>query len=164
MDIADNRVVSMRYTLRDTNGNVLEEVGDDGLEYLHGHGNIVPGLEETLEGESEGDTFDVTVPPEEAYGEHLDELVSRVDRDTFPEDKELEPGMVFQAVREDFGGEDASEFLVVRKIVGEEVEVDANHPLAGKTLSFDGEVLGVREARDEELEAGRPLAEESDGE
>lgn len=160
MEASDDHVVSIRYTLRDADGNVLEEVGDEGLEYLHGHENIVPGLEETLANKTEGDDFETTVPPEEGYGEHMDELVSRVGRDTFPEDQELEPGMVFQAVRDDVGGEDASQFLVVRKIIGEEVEVDANHPLAGKTLSFDGRVLGVREARDEELDAGRPLAED----
>jgi len=163
MEVADGCVVSIRYTLRDAEGNSLEEVGDDGLEYLHGHGNIVPGLEEALEGATEGDSFDVTVPPEEAYGEHMEELVSRVARDTFPEDRELEPGMVFQAVREGEDAEESSEFLVVRKIIGEEVEVDANHPLAGRRLTFEGEVLDVREAREEELEAGRPLAEEQTG-
>lgn len=157
MEAEDDLVVRIQYQLFDGDGGLLEEVDEEGLEYLHGHENIVPGLEEELEGLVEGDTFDVTVPPEEAYGEHMEELVSRVDRDTFPDDQELEPGMVFQATKDDAEGEEASQFLVVRKIVGKEVEVDANHPLAGKTLQFDGEILNVREASDDELDAGRPL-------
>lgn len=159
MEISDDCVVTIRYSLSDGDGNVLEQVGEDGLAYLHGHENIVPGLESELEGKEESDEFEVTLEPEEAYGEHMDELVSRVDRETFPEDEELEPGMVFQAVKSDIGGGDgeASQFLVIQKIVGDEVVVDANHPLAGKTLSFEGAVLGVREATDEESEAGRPL-------
>jgi FKBP-type peptidyl-prolyl cis-trans isomerase SlyD len=148
--------------LTDTDtGDVLEEVGEDeGLPYLHGHDNIVPGLENELEGKTPGDDFEVTVEPEEAYGERMEELVSKMDRDAFPEDQDLEPGMVFQAVKSDVEGDEASQLLMIKKIVGDEVEVDANHPLAGKTLQFDGSVVDVREATDQELEQGHPTREQ----
>ena len=161
MEVADDHVVTISYTLTDTeSGNVLEQVGEDeGLPYLHGHDNIVPGLENELADKEPGDDFDVTVEPDEAYGERMEELVNEMDRDEFPEDQELEPGMVFQAVRSDVQGEEASQFLVIKKIVGDTVEVDANHPLAGKTLTFEGSVVDVREATDEELSQGHPTRE-----
>lgn len=160
MKIDDDRVATISYQLQNEEGEVLEQVDEEeGLTYLHGHENIVPGLEEELLGKEPGDDYEVTVPPDDGYGEHVEELVSKVPRDTFPEDVELEPGMVFQAVKDDVGGDEAeaSEFLVVRKIVGDEIEVDANHPLAGETLQFEGEVMEVREASDDEIEMGRPL-------
>lgn len=162
MDVADDRIVKISYSLEDVEtGDQLEQVGEDeGLEYLHGHENIVPGLEEELAGKEPGDAFEAEIPPEKGYGEHMEELVSKMDRDAFPDDQELEPGMVFQAVQGDSGGEQESQFLMVKKIVGDEVEVDANHPLAGKTLHFDGSVVDVREATDQELEQGHPTREQ----
>lgn len=161
MEVADDRVVTISYTLTDADtGDVLEEVDEsEGLPYLHGHDNIVPGLEEELADNEPGDEFDVTIDPEQAYGERMEELVSKMDRDEFPEEQELEPGMIFQAVKADGEGDEASQFLMIRKIVGDEVEVDANHPLAGKTLTFEGSVVDVREAEDEELEQGHPTRE-----
>jgi len=165
MEVADDHVVTISYTLTDTeSGDLLEQVGEDeGLPYLHGHDNIVPGLEEELVEKSPGDDFEVTIDPEDAYGERMEELVSRMDRDAFPEEQDLEPGMVFQAVRGDGGDEEASQFLMIKKIVGDEVEVDANHPLAGKTLTFEGAVVDVREAEDEELDQGHPNREPPQG-
>lgn len=164
MEIEDDRVATISYQLQNEEGEVLEQVDDnEGLTYLHGHENIVPGLEEELQGKEPGDDYEVTVPPENGYGERVEELISKVPRDTFPEDVELEPGMVFQAVNDEVEGEEASEFLVVRKIAGDEVEVDANHPLAGQTLDFEGEVMEVREASEDEIEIGRPLREGGEG-
>ena len=101
MEIADDCAVTILYTLTDADsGEVLEKVDEEpGLTYLHGHANIIPGLEKELEGKEVGDEFDVTVAPEEGYGERVEELVSEVERDAFPEDQELEPGMVFEAVK-----------------------------------------------------------------
>ncbi len=165
MEVADDCVVIISYVLKDADsGEVLEEVDDqEGLAYLHGHDNIVPGLEEALDSKEPGDDFEATIPPEKGYGERADELVSKMDRDAFPEDQDLEPGMVFQAVRSDTGGEKASQFLMVTKIAGDEVEVDANHPLAGKTLDFDGSIVDVRDAEEEELDQGHPTREPPQG-
>lgn len=158
MEIADDCVVTIRYELTDEETEtVLESLEDDNLTYLHGHGNIVAGLEEELDGKEPDDEFDVTVPPEKAYGERLEELVSRWDRDKFPEGQELEPGMMFEVSKAGGSGPEATQFVIIKKIVGDEVEVDANHPLSGKTLHFSGSVVDVREATDPELEQGRPL-------
>ena len=157
MEISDDCVVTIAYKLTDGSGSEIEQVGEEeGLAYLHGYGNIVPGLEEELHGLSAGEGFEVTIPPEKAYGEHADELVSWVDRDSFPGDTEPQPGMAFKASR---AGGEGQEILFVTEVNEEQVKVDANHPLAGKTLTFEGSVVEIREATEEEQEAGRPLEE-----
>jgi FKBP-type peptidyl-prolyl cis-trans isomerase SlyD len=161
MDVSDDCVVTIAYELTDGEGVDIEAVAEeDGLSYLHGHGNIVPGLEDALHGLSVGEGFETTVEPDRGYGEHADELVSWVDRDAFPGDTEPEPGMAFQASRSDAEGGEAQQILFVTEVTDEQVKVDANHPLAGKTLNFEGSVIDVREATDEEIEAGRPAEAE----
>lgn len=150
MQIAQDTVVSIDYTLRNTDGEVLDSSeGGEPLAYLHGHGNIIPGLEKALEGHEEGDQVSATVAPEEGYGEYSEQLVQNVPRDAFQGVEELEAGMRFQAQS------DQGPMVVTVKEVGdEEVVVDGNHVLAGQQLDFAVAVAGVRGASSDELEHG----------
>ncbi|MGZ9067786.1 MAG: FKBP-type peptidyl-prolyl cis-trans isomerase [Burkholderiales bacterium] len=149
MQIASEKVITIDYTLTDEAGETLDSSEQDGpLTYLHGSGNIVPGLEAALEGKSAGDSLKVVVPPADGYGEHDEELVQALPRDRFP-DGEIEIGMRFQA--QSGGG---TRVLTVVALTDEEVTIDANHPLAGRTLSFDVSVREVRNATQEEIAHG----------
>jgi FKBP-type peptidyl-prolyl cis-trans isomerase SlyD len=148
--IAHEKVVSIHYTLTDSAGTVLDSSsGSHPLAYLHGFGNIIPGLENALEGKATGDKFSVTVEPGEGYGERDEGLVQAVPRTAFKGVKELAPGMQFQAQ-----GPQGTRLVVVTQVTADIVTVDANHPLAGQTLHFEVEVSEVREATSEELEHG----------
>lgn len=149
MLIENRKVVTLEYTLTDETGEVLDtSKGSDPLVYLHGAGNIVPGLEVALMGKDEGESLKVTVAPPEGYGERDEELIETVPKDRF-DDEELEVGMQFQAT-----GPEGPVMLTVLKVQNDTVTLDANHPLAGKTLSFDVTVLAVRDATLEELTHG----------
>ena len=150
MKIGKNRVVRMNYTLRDESGATIESsVGREPLTYLHGLGNLVPGLEKALEGAEVGLLTTVTVLPPDAYGEKYPQAVIRAARGDFPDGLTLEPGIEVQAETPD----GPISFLVV-SLEGDEVVLDANHPLAGKTLNFEIEVLEVRGASTDELAHG----------
>ncbi|MFI9508060.1 peptidylprolyl isomerase [Nocardia sp. NPDC052566] len=156
MLIATDKVVAIEYTLTDDADEVLDSsVGEEPLVYLHGADNIVPGLEQALEGKAVGDELDVVVEPEDGYGEYLAELISIVDRDMFEGVDELEAGMEFEAESPD--GD--SQIVLVRAVDGDEVTVDANHPLAGQRLHFKVKVVEVREASEDELAHGHPHGE-----
>lgn len=149
--IGDNLVVSMHYKLTDATGQLLDSSeGSDPLNYLHGSGNIIPGLERALVGKVEGDSLQVQVEPGDAYGESNPELVQVVDRAAFQGVESVEVGMAFEAR----GPDGAAQRIVVAAIDGDQITVDANHPLAGQQLNFDVEVVGVREATAEEIEHG----------
>lgn len=149
MQISSRKVVKIDYTLTNEEGEVLDSSKDqEPLVYLHGSGNIIPGLEAALEGKSAGDKLQVKVPPADGYGERDDELVQAVPRDKFPV-KDVEVGMQFHAQ-----GPDGSQIVTVVGVDADTVEVDANHPLAGVTLAFDVTVLEVRDATLEELTHG----------
>ncbi|MEU0539446.1 peptidylprolyl isomerase [Nocardia sp. NPDC005978] len=153
MSIAANKVVSIEYTLTDDEGEVIDtSVGDAPLEYLHGAENIVPGLERALEGKASGDEVKVVVEPEDGYGEYLAELVSTVDRSAIEGVDEIEVGMELAAESPD--GE--MEILTVREVAGDEVTLDANHPLAGQRLTFEVRVVDIRDASADELAHGHP--------
>ncbi|GGX80947.1 peptidyl-prolyl cis-trans isomerase [Litchfieldella qijiaojingensis] len=158
MRIAPQQVVTLHYTLRDASGTVLDDsrARDTPLEYLHGHHNIVAGLERALEGQPEGATLSVTLKPAEAYGVRDEALVQRVARTAFPAD-DLAPGMRFQTQ-----GDDGPEIVTVLEVGDTQVTVDTNHPLAGETLSYRLEVLSVRLATRAELAKGHPLPPEVD--
>ncbi|MET8426718.1 peptidylprolyl isomerase [Nocardia sp. NPDC059091] len=157
MSIAADKVVSIEYTLKADDGEVLDtSVGEAPLVYLHGADNIVPGLEQALEGKSTGDELVVVVEPEDAYGEYLAELVSAVPRDMFEGVDELEPGMEFHAEAPD--GD--SQIVIVRQVDGDEVTIDANHPLAGQRLHFTVKVVDIRDASEDELAHGHPHGED----
>ncbi|MEN8713106.1 MAG: peptidylprolyl isomerase [Arenicellales bacterium] len=151
MLIGDDLVVSMHYKLTDNEGNVLDSSeGSEPLTYLHGAGNIIPGLEKALVGKVEGDTQQVTVEPAEAYGEVMPELMQTVDKAAFQGVDSVEVGMSFEAQTSD----GSVQHIVVTKVDGNQVTVDANHPLAGVVLNFDVEIVSVREASKEEIAHG----------
>lgn len=150
MNIAAQRVVSIHYEVKDEDGVVVDSSeGREPLVYLHGHGNIIPGLEKALDGLDVGEEFDVNVVPEEAYGDYQDGLVQTVPKEAFQGVEKVEEGMVFTAQTQ--GGPLQ---VTVTNVEDENVTVDGNHPLAGKSLSFKGEVAEVRDASAEELEHG----------
>jgi len=149
MQIGDKKAVTFHYSLRDDGGNVLDSSeGREPLTYLHGQGNIVPGLEKALEGKQPGDEVKATVPPAEGYGMRDEANIRNVPRRKLPEGK-LAPGMRLQ-LRTDQGPLVAT----VVALKGDYVTLDANHPLADKTLHFEVKVVDVRDATAEELEHG----------
>lgn len=150
MQIAEQCVASFHYTLTDDSGTVIDSSsGREPLAYLHGAGNIVPGLERAMTGHSVGDTFAVDVSPEEGYGIRHEGLIQVVPRDAFQGVDELAIGMEFQA-----NSNQGPMSVVITAIEGDEVTVDGNHPLAGQTLHFAVEVTEVRVATAEEAEHG----------
>lgn len=149
--VAPDTVVSIHYTLTLDDGELVDSSqGNDALVYLHGHGNIVPGLESQLTGRKVGDVFTAVVKPEDGYGEHDPAGVQTVPRSSFPRGVDLQPGMQFQAENED--GTAAE--LTVTEVDGDDVTIDLNHPLAGETLHFEVRVAAIRNATAEELAHG----------
>jgi FKBP-type peptidyl-prolyl cis-trans isomerase SlyD len=149
--IGSGKVVVMKYTLTDQAGKVLDESGDEGMDYLHGGENIVPGLEKQLEGRAVGDKLKAVVAPAEGYGEREGDS-QKVPRSAFPDDTEIEVGMQFVAEGED--GEPMPVWVV--GVTPQEVEIDANHPLAGITLTFDVEIVSIRQGTADEIAHGHP--------
>ncbi|MGO1540984.1 MAG: FKBP-type peptidyl-prolyl cis-trans isomerase [Luteimonas sp.] len=151
MEIAANRVATIHYTLTDDDGQVIDRSPQERpLSYLHGAGNIVPGLESALEGKNPGDSLKVDVTPEKGYGQRNDSLVQEVPREAFQGVEKVEPGMQFRAQTQ--GGP----LLVTVVEVGEtQVKIDGNHPLAGRNLHFAVEVADVRDASEQEKQLGQ---------
>ncbi len=151
MTISQNNVVSIHYTLKDDAGKTIDSSeGEEPLTYLHGAGNIIPGLENALEGLDAGDQKQVTIEPKDGYGEVIAELVQTMPRASFAGIENIEEGMEFQAQTESGG----TQYVVVTKIEGEEITVDGNHALAGQTLHFDVTVNEIRDATEEEISHG----------
>lgn len=150
MTIAQNKVVTLHYTLTDDAGTVIDKSDDGSFLYLHGASNIIPGLENALTGKTTGDELKVTVKPEEAYGVRDDARLESVPREMFPEDTEIEAGMQFHA--EDPEGQTITVSVV--DVTDDTVTVDGNHPLAGVQLNFDVKIVEVRDASAEEMEHG----------
>lgn len=151
--IQTNKVVSLAYTLRLANGEVVDysEAGEP-LEYLHGASNIIPGLEAELSGLKSGDKKEVVVKPADGYGEHNPELIEVMDIAELPKGMPLQVGMEV-----DFSDEDENvDTAVVKAISGSQITFDFNHPLAGETLHFSVEVIDVRDATAEEIAHGHP--------
>lgn len=144
------RVVSFHYTLRDPSGRVLDtSAGGEPITYLEGAGQIIDGLDEQLRAASAGEKARVTVPAKKAYGERDPGQVQRVQRGLLPVDGELKVGDQFQT-----GHDRYSPVVTVQAIEGDEVVLDANHPLAGVDLTFDVEIVSVRQPTATELEHG----------
>lgn len=149
--IAKDTAVSIHYTLTLDGGKVIDSSEcKDPLVYLHGHGNIIPGLERELLGKSTGEKLNVRVTPEDGYGVHNPGLIQQVPREAFQGVETLEVGMMFQAPGE--GGH--IQLIRITGIEGETITVDGNHELAGKTLNFAVEISEIREASAEELSHG----------
>jgi len=148
--IENKKVVTIHYTLSDKNGQVLDTSdGSDPLHYLHGYGNIIPGLEEALKGKTNGDKITVSIPPEKAYGMYNEKDKLQVNKSQFEGIDEIKIGMDIQTRTQD-----GIKMYRVEKIFGDTVILDGNHALAGETLNFEVEVMDVRDASEEELEHG----------
>ena len=156
MKVAKDLVVSLAYQVRTEDGVLVDESPASApLDYLHGRGALISGLESALDGRVAGDVFDVDVGANDAYGQYDENLVQRVPKDVFVGVDELEVGMRFLADT-DMGPVPVE----ITGIEGDEVIVDGNHMLAGQNLKFHVEVIGVREATAEELEHGHVHGEE----
>lgn len=150
MEIADQRAVLMHYTLTNDRGEVLDSSsGGEPLAYLHGNGNIIPGLEKALAGKKAGDKLQVKVAPAEGYGERDERLIQQVPRRAFQGVQDIRPGMSFHAQ-----GSHGPMQVTVTRVAGDMVTVDGNHPLAGESLNFDVEIVEVRAATAEEMAHG----------
>lgn len=150
MQIEANKVVSIDYTLKNDAGDVLDQsTPENPLNYLHGHNNLIPGLENALAGAATGDDVKASIPPAEAYGDYDENLIQAVPRNLFQGVDQVEPGMQFQAQT----GQ-GMQVVTVRDVDDESVTIDANHALAGETLHFDVTVKDVRDASEEELAHG----------
>ena len=149
--ITAGTVVQMHYTLKSPEGDVIDSsAGREPLAYLHGAQNIVPGLERQLEGKAVGDHVEAVVPPEEGYGPRDDNARHVIPKSAFPEDFPFAVGAPLQLQAE--GGQVLRCFIVAMK--DDQVMIDANHPLAGVTLHFSVEIVGIREATAEEKGQG----------
>ncbi len=150
MSIAENKVVTLHYTLTDDEDTVIDKSDDGSFLYLHGASNIIPGLENALTGKVSGDKLKVTVSPEDGYGERDNTRQESVSREMFPTDAEIEAGMQFHAE----GPEGEMMTVTVTGVEDDTVTIDGNHPLAGVQLNFDVKVIDIRDASAEEVEHG----------
>ena len=150
MQISNNKVVSIQYILKNSKGIVIDQSSDGSpLDYLHGHKNIIPGLESALLEKSVGDALDISVEPENAYGTINPSLVQEIPKEHFQGVETLEVGMRFQA-----STDQGPVPVVVTEVADDYVTVDGNHPLAGQKLNFSVKVEKVREATEEEIQHG----------
>ncbi|MEI6322979.1 MAG: peptidylprolyl isomerase [bacterium] len=150
MQITTGSVVAFDYTLTDDDKDIIDSsTGSEPLAYIQGEGQIVPGLEKAMEGKKAGDSFKVSVSPEEGYGVHDPENISVVPADQIEGGDELEEGMQLHTE-----GEFGEQTVLITKVDGNEVTIDGNHPLAGMTLHFDITIREVRNATKEELDHG----------
>ena len=155
MQVTKYKVVSIDYRLTDDNDQIIDSSQSAGpLKYLHGEGNIIPGLESALEGKSLGDQIQVSIDPADAYGERIEELRRVVSREEFGGTQNLEVGMKFRAPTE---GNQQLVFKIV-ELDGDNVTIDGNHDLAGVRLHFDVTVREVRNASLGEIEHGDVLS------
>jgi FKBP-type peptidyl-prolyl cis-trans isomerase SlyD len=148
--IKKDSVVTFNYTLKDDAGEVIDSSAEgEPLAYLQGHGNLVPGLERELEGKSAGDKLTVKVAPADGYGEHSRELIQKVPRRSLKGMAKITVGMRLHAQTDE-----GPRAVTVTAVIGDMVTIDGNHPLAGKNLNFDIEIVDVRDATEEELAHG----------
>ena len=150
MKITHGMVVSMYYELTDENNDMLDATeGGELFTYLHGHGNVIPGLEKGLEGLAVGDKPHLIIHPAQGYGARDSQAEIEVPRSQFPDDADLAPGD-----RVAMEGDDGEMMFTVTELTDTGVKLDGNHPLAGMILHFDIEVVEIRPATEEEMEHG----------
>jgi FKBP-type peptidyl-prolyl cis-trans isomerases 2 len=151
MAMEPNKVVTMNFTLTDDQGNVLDTTDNGGpFSYMTGSNMILPKLEEAVSGMIIGTKKNIKLDAVDAYGNYNEQIVQVVGKENFPEDFELEVGMSYMASSPD----GAQMPFVITEVRDEDVTIDFNHPLAGKNLNFDIELLDVRDATAEELSHG----------
>ena len=149
MNITADKAITINYTLKDNDGKLIDESKDSSFIYLHGHSNIIPGLETALNDKTKGDSFDLVLEPKDAYGEYNPAITQVINQSAFGDEK-VEVGMQFHAE-----GDDGQPVLItVSEIKGDDITIDGNPPLAGVTLNYSVEVMEVRDATEEELSHG----------
>jgi FKBP-type peptidyl-prolyl cis-trans isomerase SlyD len=158
--VSEGQVTILHYSLTGDDGAVIETTrGEAPVAVLVGHGHLVPGLERAITGRSVGERFEVVVPPADGYGERTSPGAQPVSRREFPRDARLVEGMPLR-----LRGADGEPTIVwVTKVQGSQVWIDVDHPLAGKTLHFDVEVIATRPATDDELAHGHAHGAEGHG-
>ena len=150
MQITQDTVVSIHYTLTDDTGKTIDSsAGGEPLAYLHGNGNLIPGLERALEGRQAGDALNVKISPAEGYGEHDKSLIQQIPRRVLKGIDNIHVGMQLQAQ-----SDQGSRAVTVTHVAGDMVTIDGNHPLAGQNLNFEIQIADVRAATEEELAHG----------
>ena len=156
MKVGKDKVVLMHYTLKNDAGDVIDySDGGDTLPFLQCYGNIIPGLESALEGSKAGDKLDVSIKPEEGYGERMKDAIQEIPSSALQGVDEVKVGMQLQSQ-----DKDGNAFLVsVTKIEDDKITVDGNHPLAGQTLHFSVSIESIRKAEAEELSHGHVHAD-----
>lgn len=154
-----DKVVSIHYTLKNEEGEVIDSSdGAEPLVYLHGHGQIVRGLENKLSDKKVGDELSAEIGPEDGYGWYDDSLELSVPRKQFPAGATIDVGAIFE-----FSSDDNDPMLVrVISVSDDVVKVDGNHPLAGKKLFFEVEVVGIRDATESEIAHGHAHGEDGE--
>lgn len=158
--IKDGMVVSLAYVLTNQDGEELDRADkDDPFDYLHGHQQVIPGLEDGIDGLAVGAKKKLVLKPEDAYGDIDDRLKLTLKKDGFPKDFPIEEGTQFNADL----GEGRSSAFTITSVNGNDVMVDGNHPLAGQTLHFDIEVLAIRPATEEEMTHGHSHGKDGHG-
>lgn len=146
MEISKQKVASIHYTLKNTKGEIIDSsAGKEPLTYLHGAGNLIPGMEVGLEGKIVGNKFELVIEPEKGYGVKHEQLIQKVPRSNFPS-QGVEVGMQFQMGK--------GSIVIVTHVGLDAITVDGNHPLAGEQLHFAVEVMSVRNATKDEMEHG----------
>ena len=150
MQIGDQKVVTLHYTLTDNDGKVIDKSEDGSFAYLHGASNIIPGLEDALTGKTAGEEMSVSVSPEQAYGVRDESMLQQVPKNMFEDTSQIAVGTQFHAQ----GPNGEMLVVTVMDVQEEHVVVDGNHPLAGVELNFDVKIIDVRDASEEEVEHG----------
>ena len=161
MKVTKDHAVFFDYEVRNSRAELLDSSAPGGqpMAYVHGYASIIPGLEKALEGKAAGETLDVTIPPVEAYGLRDEQRMGQVERSIFPEGADIKPGMRFRAT-----SQHGTDSVVVVAVDGDTITVDANHPLAGETLSFNVTIRDIRPATPEEIAHGHVHHAKSDDE
>ncbi len=150
MKVAQNKVVTLEYQIRNAQGEVVEDTSGNPLQYIQGIGQLLPALEQALEGKEAGEEVEITLTPDQAFGEYDEGQIQAIPKSAFGEGMELQPGMVMYARTQD--GHQVP--FLIREVREDVVIADFNHPLAGETLTFHLKVMDVRDATPEELAHG----------
>lgn len=155
MKIRKGCIVDLVYELKGEDGEVVESAdASDPMTYLHGYGEIAPGLEEELDGVEEGAMLEIELPADKAYGAYEPDRIVAVPRSEFPADAEIVPGdWISVQIKQDEDSDEVEDLeMKVLEISPDAITLDANHPLAGQKVTFDIRVIGVREASPDEIE------------
>ncbi len=148
MKVLKDHIITINYEIKDTSGTIVDTSGEEEpLEYLHGHGLMLPGIEKNFEGGEEGKSISLWLEPEDGFGLRDSEKIVELDRSLFEEDADLESGIEF-----DIEDEEGEGIITILSVDGNKVTADRNHPLAGKKLHVEAEIIHIKKAEDWEIE------------